>query len=138
MTYPFEQLTALASANQKLALSFVDTARAAGQRQAEAVSRSLSGVSDQGAQKAGLVTLPLFTGFPGFAAETEQNRQAALADSQRAVDVWRESVAGLFSPEDAQAQLSTAVAIWSQLTLAPLGWQAPEATGKAATPQASA
>lgn len=120
MTYPIDQLTALASANQKLAIRFANIAREAGQRQAQiaihAVSAAMARDGDSSAQAP---TLLHPAGFSRICEEAEQARQASVAETRAAVEEWWAGAGSLFSPEAAQRQVAGAYEAWGRLFASP-------------------
>ena len=138
MSYPFDQLTALANANQKLALKCADIARAAGQRQSSIVAKAFFTASEQaGEDKPAAMTFPVLPGYSHALAEAEECRQASVNDTKAAFEEWRASVGGLFSPEEAQKQFAGVWQAWSKAFVAPVvSAAAPETTEPAARAKA--
>ncbi|PZR31058.1 hypothetical protein [Caulobacter segnis] len=138
MSYPFDQLTALASANQKLALKCANIARAAGQRQSKIVAKAFFTASEQAAEdKPAPLSFPILPGYSHALAEAEECRQVSLNDTKAAFEEWRANVEGLFSPEAAQKQFANAYQAWSKAFLAPLATTA-ASVAEAAEPAARA
>lgn len=121
MTYPFDQLTALATANQKFALRFGNIAREAGQRQAQIAIHAFAAATARAGDPA--VQSPTMlhpSGFSRVCEEAEQARQASAAETKAAVEEWWAAVGGLLSAEAAQRQIAHAYEAWGRLFASPI------------------
>ena len=107
MTFPLDQVLAVAGANRQLALKFFDIARTTGARQAAIGAHALGAFLKPGK-------------LSEVAQEVEQNRQALIADTKAAFEEWQETAGDLFSPESETAQLSVAFAPLRTFFLSPL------------------
>src|SRR3546814_2822475 len=86
MTFPLDQVVAIAGANRQLALRFFDIARTTGARQAAIGAHALGAFFEPGK-------------FSEVAQEVEQNRLALATDTKAAFEEWQETAGDLFSPE---------------------------------------
>src|SRR3546814_9450027 len=84
MTFPLDQVVAIAGANRQLALRFFDIARTTGARQAAIGAHALGAFFEPG-------------NFSEVAQEVEQNRLALATDTQAAFEEWQETAGVLFS-----------------------------------------
>lgn len=107
MTFPFDQVVAIAGANRQLALKFFDIARTTGARQAAIGAHAMSALFDPGK-------------LSEVAQEAEQNRLALVADTKAAFEEWQESAGDLLSPESETAQLAVAFEPLRAFFLSPL------------------
>ncbi|WP_254908109.1 hypothetical protein [Sphingobium sp. GW456-12-10-14-TSB1] len=107
MTFPFDQVVAIAGANRQLALKFFDIARTTGARQAAIGAHAMSALFDPGK-------------VSEVAQEAEQNRLALIADTKAAFEEWQESAGDLLSPESETAQLAVAFEPLRAFFLSPL------------------
>jgi hypothetical protein len=108
MSYPFDQFTALAGANQKLGLALADATRAVAERQFQATTQGLAAITGQDGPDKGMESVTRIL------LETESNRQAWLAESRAAFDAWQDSVLQAVSVEDAQAYFGKAIDAWTR------------------------
>lgn len=143
MSYPFDQMTAIAGANQKLAMALVDLLRASGERQAAIVQHAFAAhtPSAETAAETQAFTVPFTTpALPDVSAllkEVEEDRKAALTDAHAAFEDWRANVGGAMTVDTGQQQWANAVQAWSQLFVAPLGGPAWATTPGKAAPAAA-
>ena len=115
MSYPFDQMTSLVSANQKLGQALFEVARVAAQRQAKIASQGLAVFTQAGAAaQVSPFQFPLLSQWPEIVMEVEQNRQASLADVSAAVAEWRDAVGAAFSIEDAQQRARRVFDVWTR------------------------
>ncbi|MET4133557.1 hypothetical protein ABIE62_002708 [Porphyrobacter sp. MBR-155] len=115
MSYPFDQMTSLVSANQKLGQALFEVARVAAQRQAKIASQGLAVFTQAGAApQVSPFQFPLLSQWPEIVMEVEQNRQASLADVSAAVAEWRDAVGAAFSIEEAQQRARRVFDVWTR------------------------
>ena len=107
MTFPLDQVVAIAGANRQLALKFFDIARTPGARQAAIGAHALGAFFEPGK-------------FSEVAQEAEQNRLVLIADTKAALEEWQESAGDLFSPESETTQLAVALEPLRAFFLSPL------------------
>lgn len=132
MSYPFDQLLGLATANQTLALRLVEIAQAAGQRQSKIVARAVFAASDQTVKdQPSPLSFPVMPDYAKALVEAEECRQALTSDARAAVEAWRANVGGLFSPEDAWRQVAGACQAWSNAFPTAAGGEMKAEGGKA-------
>ncbi|WP_065846088.1 hypothetical protein [Sphingobium sp. Ndbn-10] len=124
MTFPLDQVVAIAGANRQLALRFFDIARTTGARQAAIGAHALGAFFEPGR-------------FSEVAQEVEQNRLALATDTKAAFEEWQETAGDLFSPESETAQLSVVFEPLRAFFLSPLQAFANTAAGAAAVPAAN-
>lgn len=106
MTYPIDQIIALARANGELALKLAEIARSAGEQYLQIGSKATAAVADQVKDvKPGAV--PTFNSEEArnLFAEIEKNRQAALTEARSALTEWQGSYTALFTDASNQQEL---------------------------------
>src|SRR3546814_14517461 len=86
MTFPLDQVVAIAGANRQLALRFLDIARTPGARQAAVGAHALGAFFEPGR-------------FCEVAQEVEQNRLDLATDTKAAFEEWTETAGDLFRSE---------------------------------------
>lgn len=109
----------LVSVNQQFTGSLLGIARAAAGRNFDCMTHwwRCFGSMAQGPLGLGLLA-PLDT--LEVLKQSEQSRQAGIADLSAAVGKWLEDVSEIFPPQETQAQLAAATQAWSHLCVAPL------------------
>ncbi|MFW2828386.1 hypothetical protein [Sphingomonas sp. ID0503] len=106
MTYPIDQIVALAKANGQLALKFAEIARTAGEQYLQVGSKATAALADQ-VKDAKPGAVPSFNSeeATNLLAEIEKNRQAALTEARTALTQWQDSYRTLFADASSQQEL---------------------------------
>ena len=121
MSYPFDQIIALAGANRELAITYTRILSSSGERQAAIATRAFGLLAGQGEDKGATTLTPNFVGLTEIWRELEESRKTSLEDGKAAFEAWRKACGDGFSPDQAQQQLRSTVETWSSLFVAPLG-----------------
>lgn len=115
MSYPLDQITALAKTNGELVLKFVEIARSGGEEYAQIGSKAATLFVDQLKElKPGTVPSFKSEAVTSLFGEVEKSREASVSKIKAAVDEWQGSWKDLLSQTTNQQELSNAFRTWFQ------------------------
>jgi hypothetical protein len=115
MSYPLDQITALAKANGELVLKFADIARTGAEDYAQIGSKAATLFVDQLKElKPG--TAPSFRSeaVTSLLSEAEKSREVSVGKLKTAIDEWQSSWKDLLSQATNQQQLTDTIHTWFQ------------------------
>jgi hypothetical protein len=115
MTYPLDQIVALAEANGRFFFKLTNIAQSAGEDYARIGNKAATAIVDQFKQmKPG--TVPIFKSDDAniLVGEAEQSREASLAKLNAAFDEWRGCCKDALSQTVDQDEMTRAVQRWFQ------------------------
>ncbi|MBO9378748.1 hypothetical protein GG804_18420 [Sphingomonas histidinilytica] len=113
MSYPLDQITALARANGELALKFAEIARAGGEECAQIGSKAAALFVDQLKElKPGTVPSLKSEAVTSMFNEAEKSREMAATKFKAAIDEWQGSWKDLLSQATNQQQLTDTLQAW--------------------------
>ncbi|AHE53559.1 MULTISPECIES: hypothetical protein [Sphingomonadaceae] len=115
MTYPLDQITALARANGELVLKFAEIARTGGEDYAQIGSKATTLFVDQLKElKPGTVPAFRSDGFTSLLGEMEKSREASMSKIKAAVEAWQGSWKDLLSQATGPQELTDSFRTWFQ------------------------
>lgn len=115
MSYPLDQITALAKANGELVLKFAEIARSGGEEYAQIGSKAATLFVDQLKElKPGTVPSFRSDAVTSLFAEAEKSREASVGKLKAAIDEWQGSWKDLFSQATSQQELTGTIQAWFQ------------------------
>lgn len=115
MSYPIDQILALAKANGQFAIRLTEIARETGEDYAQLGTRATASFFEQFKElKPG--TFPAFTseGASNLVGDIEKSREEWLAKAKAAFDEWQGSYKDLLSKGAGQQELTQTVKAWFQ------------------------
>ncbi|MCF8710106.1 hypothetical protein [Rhizorhapis sp. SPR117] len=115
MSYPLDQITALAKANGELVLKFAEIARTGGEDYAQIGSKAATLFADQLKElKPGTVPSFKSEAVTSLFGEVEKSREASVGKIKAAVDEWQDSWKDLLSQATNQQELTDTIQTWFQ------------------------
>ncbi|MAM37715.1 hypothetical protein ACGGKE_18235 (plasmid) [Sphingobium naphthae] len=135
MSYPLDQITALARANGDLVLKFAEIARTDGENYAQIGSKAVTLFVDQLKEfKPGTVPAFRSEAVTSLLNEVEKSREASVGKLKAAIGEWQVSWKDLLSQATDQQELTDSVQAWFQLVTKPASVAEPEQAQVPAAP----
>lgn len=115
MSYPLDQITALAKANGELVLKFAEIARSGGEQYARIGSKAATLFVDRlKALKPGTVPSFRSDAVTSLFGEVEKSREASVGKLKAAIDEWQGSWKDLLSQATSKQELTGTIQAWFQ------------------------